>query len=77
MYHGKDSPPPIYRVKSEFGFDKNKGKSFGMSHGVYKKVHIKGHATALEDIPGPGSYDQETSIGKNSCKFSIKSRIAP
>ena len=77
VYHGKDSPPPIYRVKSDFGIDKNKGKSFGLSHTVYKKVHIPGHATALEDIPGPGSYDQGTFMGKNSRKFSIKSRIPP
>ena len=57
---GKDSPPPIYRIRSDFKLDKDKGTSFGLPHSVYKKVHIPGHATNLEDNPGPGSYDQAT-----------------
>lgn len=76
MHTGRDSPPPTtYRLKSDFEKPKSTGYSFGLPYSVYKKVHIDGIATAADEIPGPGNYDAKTTLGANSCKFTIKSRI--
>lgn len=78
MYTGRDSPPPAtYRLKTDIEMRKmkNTGYSFGLPYSVYKKVHMEGVATGAEDIPGPGNYDQKTTIGANSRKFSIKSKL--
>jgi len=74
---GWESPPPTtYKIKSEFEAKTN-GYSFGIPYSYYKKVHIEGLNTQSEDIPGPGTYDQWTTIGLNSLKFSFKSRVKP
>lgn len=78
MVFGKDSPPPtLYRTRSQFEFTPGAGKSFGAPHSVYKKVHMPGVNTRNDEIPGPGSYDSKSTLGMNSRKFSLKSRIKP
>lgn len=79
MFTGRDSPPPTSYQKMNYQFDKTKGTgfSFGLPYSAYKKVHYKGINTGAEDVPGPGNYDQKTTLGANSCKFSFKSRIKP
>ncbi|CAI2373834.1 unnamed protein product [Moneuplotes crassus] len=75
---GKDSPPPsLYRSRSQFDYTPGAGKSMGIPYSAYKKVHMPGLNTRLDEIPGPGSYEQKTSLGANSRKFSLKSRIKP
>ena len=78
IIYGKDSPPPsLYRIKSQFEFQHTKGKTIGESYDAYKKVHIPGHNTRKDEIPGPGNYDSKTTMGTNSRHFSLKSRIKP
>ena len=73
---GKDSPPPSsYRLKSDFGRKRDVGKSFGLPHSAYNRVHLEGVCTTADELPGPGTYDQKTMLGQNSRKFSFKSRI--
>eukprot|EP00343_Euplotes_focardii_P012521 CAMPEP_0205831196 /NCGR_PEP_ID=MMETSP0206-20130828/43374_1 /ASSEMBLY_ACC=CAM_ASM_000279 /TAXON_ID=36767 /ORGANISM="Euplotes focardii, Strain TN1" /LENGTH=247 /DNA_ID=CAMNT_0053135609 /DNA_START=261 /DNA_END=1004 /DNA_ORIENTATION=- len=78
MIFGKDSPPPtLYRSRSQFDYKPGQGKSMGMSYKVYRKVHMPGLNTRTDEIPGPGSYDSKSTLGQNSRKFSLKSRIKP
>lgn len=78
MLYGKDSPPPtLYRSRSQFDYMPGAGKSIGQSYAVYKKVHMPGLNTRLDEVPGPGAYESKTTIGANSRKFSLKSRIKP
>ncbi|CAI2373741.1 unnamed protein product [Moneuplotes crassus] len=75
---GKDSPPPsLYRSRSQFDYKPGTGKSIGISYSAYQKVHMPGLNTRLDEIPGPGSYECKTTLGANSQKFSLKSRIKP
>lgn len=76
MIFGKDSPPPtLYRSRSQFDYTPGAGKTIGQSYAVYKKVHMPGLNTRSNEIPGPGTYEQKTTLGANSLKFSLKSRI--
>ena len=78
MIFGKDSPSPtLYRSQSAFDYKPGAGKSIGMSYSVYQKVHIPGLNTRTSEIPGPGTYSTKTTLGVNSRKFSLKSRIKP
>jgi hypothetical protein len=73
---GKDSPPPtLYRSRSQFDYTPGAGKSIGQSYACYKKVHMPGLNTRSDEIPGPGNYDIKTTLGMNSRKFSMKSRV--
>ena len=75
---GKDSPPPtLYRSRSQFDYKFGDGKSIGISYKYYNKVHMPGLNTRSEEVPGPGSYDSKTTLGQNSRKFTLKSRIKP
>ena len=78
---GKESPSPnSYRIRGNF--DKirtNTGKTFGLSHQAYAKVYIpnsKLNSNSLQ-IPGPGTYEPKYTLGSESKKFTIKSRISP
>jgi hypothetical protein len=78
MIFGKDSPPPtLYRSRSQFDYRPGAGKSIGQSYAVYKKVHMPGLNTRSDEVPGPGNYELKTTLGANSRKFSLKSRIKP
>lgn len=35
------------------------------------------YSTTMQEAPGPGAYDSRSSIGLNSLKFTLKSRIKP
>ena len=64
MIHGRDSPPAsAYKIKSTFEKDIGSGKSFGLPHSAYNKVHIPGHNCNIAELPGPGAYDQKTTLG--------------
>lgn len=55
---GKDSPAPnLYRSRSQFDFADDAGKSIGISYNYYKKVHMPGLNTRLDEVPGPGAYE--------------------
>jgi hypothetical protein len=78
MLFGKDSPPPtLYRTRSQFDYVPGAGKTIGQPYSVYAKVHMPGLNTKSAEIPGPGTYDQKTTLGANSRKFTLKSRIKP
>jgi hypothetical protein len=78
MIFGKDSPAPsMYRTRSQFELNPNKGKSIGESYACYKKVHMPGLNTRQDEIPGPGNYDSKTTLGTNSRHFTLKSRTKP
>jgi hypothetical protein len=50
--------------------------SFGASRHAYDRVYYKERIPADRAIPGPGTYELDTSIGKNSRKFTLTGRIA-
>lgn len=69
-----ESPPPnTYTLRSDFEM-KNKGSmfSFGISREAYTKVYQKDKPRNDPHIPGPGSYDQHSPIGKDSSKYSLR-----
>jgi hypothetical protein len=76
---GKDSPPPnTYKIRGQFEkLRPNQGKSFGISHQYYAKVYLPDnkYSTTVVEAPGPGAYEQRTSIGLNSLKYTLKPRI--
>jgi len=74
----KENPAPDrYNLKSDFD-NKHKGRSFGLPHSVYAKVHIPGtnvvHPEVARNIPGPGSYNTEEAIGADKVKYTLKPR---
>lgn len=93
IYGKDSPPPNLYRCRSQFDYTPGAGKSFGQSYAVYKKVHMPGLNTRSDEVPGPGGYfktegkfifltklgkyDIHSTLGKNSRKFSMKSRIKP
>jgi hypothetical protein len=68
---GRDSPPPTtYSPPSIFDINKNHAPSFGprpTSNSRGTKVY--------KDIPGPGSYNPVSGLGRDSPKFSFRPRI--
>jgi hypothetical protein len=51
------------------------GKSFGLSHKAYKRVHSKGVCMYPERIPGPGSYSSKYKAGDGARKYSLKGKL--
>jgi len=49
--------------------------SFGSSREAYDRVYYKERIPADRAIPGPGTYELSTTLGKNSLKFSITGRV--
>lgn len=78
---GRDSPPPnTYKIRGQFEkLRPNQGKSFGISYSYYQKVYLPDNrfSSTMQEAPGPGAYDSRTSIGLNSLKYTLKSRIKP
>ena len=77
------SPEPgSYNLPSDFekqrlqSYTKN-GKmfSFGASRKAYDRVYYKERIPADLQIPGPGTYELDTTLGKNSRKFTLTGRI--
>ena len=77
------SPEPgTYNLPSDFekeklgSFTKN-GKmfSFGAPREAYDRVYYKERIPHDRQIPGPGSYELDATLGKNSKKFSLVGRI--
>ena len=50
--------------------------SFGASRHAYDRVYYKERIPADRAIPGPGTYHLDTTLGKNSRKFTLTGRIA-
>jgi len=77
------SPEPgTYNLPSDFEKDKQisftkNGKmfSFGAPRNAYDRVYYKERIPHDRTIPGPGTYQLDTTLGKNSKKFSIMGRI--
>lgn len=74
----KDYPSPDrYNLTYNY-IDKAKGKTFGMPHSCYAKVHLEGSNLVTpeiaKDYPGPGQYTHEIPIGSNKQKVSLKAR---
>ena len=73
---GMDSPPATrYTLSSPFDDTKERGPSFGASYEVYRRVHAPGVNMHADQVPGPGSYDLKTFVGKNARKVSLKGRF--
>lgn len=76
------SPEPgTYNLPSDFervGFSYTRsGKmySFGASREAYDRVYYKERIPVDRQIPGPGTYTLDTTLGKDSKHFSMLSRI--
>ena len=46
--------------------------SFGISREAYDKVYIKAQPVKDSAIPGPGTYDLPTTLGKNARKVAFR-----
>mmetsp|Transcript_24055 Transcript_24055/g.18352 ORF Transcript_24055/g.18352 Transcript_24055/m.18352 type:complete len:149 (+) Transcript_24055:304-750(+) len=79
LREGVDSPPPnSYKIRGQFDPVRlHKGRSFGLPHSAYSKVYLESnkYSTSVQEVPGPGAYDQHGLVGINAKKFSLKSRV--
>ena len=71
------SPPPgHYKSLSVFDKDQKKGKvyTFGICRDAYSKVLIQPSQGVDPIVPGPGSYDVRTVVGKDARKSALGPR---
>ncbi len=71
--------PNSYRIKSEFGTNKTKGKSFGLSFSAYAKTYVPNCTWVppeiAKDYPGPGQYLTPNLPEPKKPRITIKRRL--
>ena len=73
---GEAPAPTQYNKRSDFDRSSPTGRSFsfGIAREAYSKVFFKENPPADKSIPGPGSYDLGTVVGREAKRFSIYGR---
>lgn len=72
----KDSPPPgQYQIPSEFKQTKSKGYTFGLSRISVAKRYLHSQPPPDKVIPGPGTYKHKEVVGKDSYRYSMKTKF--